>query len=226
MKDPDPAEDLFDPLRLYEILYAHYGPSGWWPGETPFEIAVGAILTQNTAWTNVEKAIINLRVKDALTPDVLCRLDMDELALLLKPSGYYNIKARRLKNLIEKVLDTDSGGFDAFLSQDLNDLRHSLLDVNGIGKETADSICCYAAGKTVFVIDAYTRRVLTRHGYIDSIADYDSMQALFHSRLPNDLQIYKDLHAYFVFVGKDYCRSRNPRCDTCPLKGWGRLSIQ
>ncbi len=212
---PDPSAFV----HLYRILKDRFGPSGWWPGESPLEVAVGAVLTQNTAWINVEKAIDNLKKHGMLDLGKLAAIDQGELAQLIRASGYYNIKARRLKNLVSAA----ASGYDsleAFLGQDLNSLREILLQTNGIGKETADSICCYAADKTIFVVDAYTKRILMRHGIIDNSSTYDQIQGLFQQNLPPDLGLYKDLHAYLVFIGKDCCRPSNPRCGTCPLHSW------
>jgi len=201
------------------VLSGHYGPSGWWPGETPFEVMVGAVLTQNTAWNNVEKAIANLKAASLLDMDALHKTPLDTLAGHLRPSGYYNVKARRLRNLVDMIAASFDGSLDRLFALDADDLRATLLAVNGIGKETADSICCYAAGKLVFVVDAYTRRILSRHGIIGGDAGYDDIQDLFESALSPDLDVYRDLHAHLVFIGKDYCRSRTPRCGECPLKG-------
>lgn len=212
-------ETPFDPVHLYRILYEHYGPSHWWPGDTPFEVMVGAVLTQNTAWTNVEKAIANLKAAGLLDAAAVHDADPSYLAGLLRPSGYYNIKTSRLKNLVHMIITSYSGNLEELFSQDLDVLRSELLEVNGIGKETADSICCYAAGKCIFVVDAYTKRVLMRHGIIDAHATYDEIQALFEGSLPQELAIYKDLHAHIVFIGKDYCRAGQPRCDACPING-------
>jgi len=181
---------------------------------------VGAVLTQNTAWTNVEKAIANLKASSLLDLMALHKIETSELASLIRPSGYYNIKSLRLKNLLDAIVHETQGDMDSFLRMQLEPMRKFLLAVNGIGKETADSICCYAAGKTVFVVDAYTKRILSRHGIIDAHVDYDHIQRLFEKGLPLDLRIYKDLHAYIVFVGKEYCRPGNPRCDSCPLRDW------
>ena len=212
-------ESHFDPEQLYRILYGHYGPSHWWPGETPFEVMVGAVLTQNTAWVNVEKAIANLKAAGLLDAAAIEKADASYLASLLRPSGYYNIKTKRLKNLVHMIMTSYAGDLQALFSQDRDALRTLLLNVNGIGRETADSICCYAAGKCIFVVDAYTRRLLMRHGIIDERATYDEIQSLFEGSLPQDLSLYEDLHAHIVYIGKDYCRSRQPRCDACPVNG-------
>jgi len=199
-------------------LSAFYGPSGWWPGESPLEIMVGAVLTQNTAWTNVEKAIAIIKDHGALDLKTLYTMEDARLAELIRPSGYYNIKTRRLKNLLGAIWRQTGGDLPAFFRQDPVLLRRQLLEVKGIGKETADSICCYAAEKTCFVVDAYTRRMALRHGWVaEADGDYDRLQQIFTDGLPVDLQCYKDLHAYIVFVGKSFCRTRNPACEACPL---------
>lgn len=215
---PDPS--VF--LTLYNILKEYFGPSGWWPGDSPLEVAIGAVLTQNTSWTNVEKAIHNLKSHSLLDVRRLHSIEQNELAVLLRPSGYYNIKAQRLKNLIRSIMESSGGDMDAFLDREPDELRNILLCVNGIGKETADSICCYAAGKMLFVVDAYTRRILLRHGLIDESSAYDEIRQLFEKSIPRDLSTYKDLHAYLVFLGKDYCRPTHPRCGSCPLEQWHR----
>jgi endonuclease-3 related protein len=217
-KRPARSKPSFDPSDLHRILSGHYGPSGWWPGETPFEVMVGAMLTQNTAWTNVEKAIANLKAASLMDVAAIHGAPVERLSALLIPSGYYNIKARRLRNLVDMVVVSFGGSLERLFSLDAPDLRAKLLEVNGIGKETADSICCYAAGKLVFVVDAYTRRILSRHGVIDGDAGYDDMQALFEGSLISSLEVYKDLHAHMVYIGKDYCRTKNPRCEECPLE--------
>jgi endonuclease-3 related protein len=206
-----------DPLSLSQVLFDHYGPSGWWPGESPVEVAIGAILTQNTAWSNVEKAIANLKTASLMDVERIHHLDESRLALLIRPAGYFNVKARRLKNFIRDVMEYSSGDLDRFFDRDKDALRAALLRISGIGHETADSICCYAAGKIVFVVDAYTRRILLRHGVIKESASYEDIRIFFESGLPPDLSIYKDLHAHIVLTGKDYCRSKNPRCEVCPL---------
>jgi endonuclease III related protein len=181
---------------------------------------VGAVLTQNTAWVNVEKAIASLKQERMLDLRRLHEADEASLAGLIRSSGYFNIKAGRLKNLVRAVAESAQGDLGRFLAQDARALRQALLGVNGIGRETADSICCYAGDKTVFVVDAYTRRILVRHGVEAGSADYDEVRALFEQGLPGDLEVYKDLHAYLVFVGKEFCRPRDPRCGDCPLQGW------
>ncbi len=212
-------ESVLNPAHLYQVLYDHYGPSLWWPGETPFEVMVGAVLTQNTAWTNVEKAIINLKSASLMDVAAIDNAHVPYLASLIRPSGYYNIKTLRLKNLVRMIITSHSGDLDALFSLELQKLRTELLGVSGIGKETADSICCYAAGKCIFVVDAYTKRILLRHGIIAEHAGYDEIQSLFEAGLPRKLAVYKDIHAHIVHTGKDYCKTKNPRCDACPLNG-------
>ena len=215
---PAPSETGFDPSALHAVLYAHYGPSRWWPGESPLEVMAGAVLTQNTAWRNVEKAIANIKDASLMDLEKLARADEAFIARLIRPSGYYNLKARRLKNLVTMVHERSGGSLERFLNLDARDLRSALLSVTGIGRETADSICCYAANKLVFVVDAYTRRILARHGVIDHDADYDDVRVAFERSLPESLDVYKDLHAHIVFVGKDYCLRTRPRCGQCPLR--------
>jgi len=208
----------FDPFRLSQTLFDHYGPSGWWPGDSPCEVAIGAILTQNTAWTNVEKAMANLKAASLIDVRRLHGVDGERLAALIRPAGYYNIKARRLKNFVQAVMEASSGDLDRYFDTDMETLRSALLMVNGIGRETADSIGCYAAGKLVFVVDAYTRRILLRHGLIEEDASYDHIRRLFEAGLPPEISVYKDLHAHLVLVGKEFCRPKSPRCCECPLR--------
>lgn len=213
-----PGEVRLDPVRLHSCLYAFYGPSSWWPADSPLEVMVGAVLTQNTAWTNVVKAIANLKAACALDLEALMKIRSEELAGLIRPSGYYNLKAHRLKNLVAMVHEEFGGRLDRLFSLDAPELRSVLLAVRGIGRETADSICCYAADKTVFVVDAYTRRILSRHALIREDADYDEIRALFEEALPRRIDVYKDLHAHLVFVGKDFCKRSRPLCGQCPLR--------
>ncbi|HOJ12883.1 MAG TPA: endonuclease III domain-containing protein [Deltaproteobacteria bacterium] len=215
----------FDPAGLHAVLFAHYGPSHWWPGETPFEVMVGAVLTQNTAWRNVEKAIANLKASSLLSVEGIHGLSPEELARLIRPAGYYNVKAARLKNLVTLITRDFGASLERLFMLSDSDLRLALLGVNGIGRETADSICCYAANRLVFVVDAYTKRILSRHGVIGPGADYEEVRALFEGSLPRNLGVYKDLHAHLVYVGKDYCRAKRVRCGDCPLGGPGCLPI-
>jgi len=204
-------------MRMYEILYERYGPQGWWPGDGRCEIIVGAILTQNTNWRNVEKAIANLKAAGCLTEERLGEIGQDELAGLIRPAGYYNIKAKRLKNFFVWVSDQYQGRLDSLERLDAHSLREQLLEVNGIGPETADSIVLYAFGKPVFVVDTYTARVLGRGGLIEDGADYQRIQDFFESNLPEDEELFNEFHALLVRVGKEHCKPKQ-NCDGCPLE--------
>ena len=204
-------------LDIYNSLFKHFGPQDWWPGETPFEVIIGAILTQNTSWDNVEKAIVSLKASGKFTPEGLFKLQTDKLALLIKSSGYFNIKAKRLKNFLSFLFNDYEGNIDRMLKEDGHILRHKLLNVNGIGPETADSILLYAAEYPIFVVDAYTNRIFSRHGYIPADATYHQIQELFVGNLPKDTQLYNEYHALIVRVGKELCR-KTPRCNSCPIE--------
>lgn len=205
------------PLReVYDRLYARFGPQQWWPGETPFEVLVGAVLTQNTSWKNVEKALANLREDGLLEPRRLYELAREELAELIRPAGYYRVKAKRLGNLLDFVFDRYDGSLEAMFSVDVATLREQLLGVNGIGPETADSILLYAGGLPSFVVDTYTHRVLARHGWIGFDADYHQIQEHFYDNLDADVELYNEYHALLVRVGHHHCR-KTPNCDDCPL---------
>lgn len=202
--------------EMYDALFACFGPQAWWPGQTPTEVMIGAILTQNTAWRNVEHAITNLRASGLLDLARLHEVPVDVLAELIRPAGYYNIKACRLKNLVDYICRHYDCDLDAFFDQPIDALREQLLSINGVGRETADAIILYAAGKPTFVVDAYTARILRRHFLIDETADYDQIKELFESALPADVQVYNEYHALIVACGKDYCRPR-ALCEKCPL---------
>lgn len=207
-------------LSLYNRLFRALGPQHWWPGETPLEIAVGAILTQNTAWSNVEKAISNLKSAGCLNFKKLSERSAADLARLIRPAGYFNIKAKRLKTFIRWV-DETYGSLDKMFERPADKLREELLSVNGIGPETADSILLYAGGKPVFVIDAYTKRIFSRHFLMSADDDYAAYQKLMMTRLPSDPRLYNEYHALIVIAGKEFCRKRNPLCTECPLNGFG-----
>ena len=204
---------------LYSRLFATYGEQHWWPGETPFEVMVGAILTQNTAWSNVEHAISALKEAGALTPVALRTCPQDELASLIRPSGYFNAKARKLRVLGEFLGSHKDDIGALFASRPLPNLRDELLSLHGVGPETADSMLLYAGNLPIFVIDAYTIRILGRLGIIDSNSrpGYEDAQAMFHEALPTDAGLFNEYHALFVAHGKDICRARKPLCDSCPL---------
>ncbi len=203
--------------QVFEHLKAHYGPQHWWPAETPFEVIVGAVLTQNTSWKNVERALENLRQAELLSPRELYQVPLEELAELLRPAGYYRLKARRLRNLLEMIVEQYDADLTVMFSQPIDVLRERLLAVNGIGPETADSILLYAGGLPRFVVDAYTHRLVTRHGWIEPEADYHTLQAWFEERLEADPPLYNEYHALIVRVGNQHCR-KTPRCQGCPLE--------
>ncbi len=201
---------------VYRRLLRAHGHQSWWPGETPFEVCLGAILTQNTAWTNVLKALAALRQRGLLSFEALRSLPASRLAPLIRPSGYYNVKARRVVAFV-RFLEREYGGRVEVMSRhDPWGLRARLLGVDGIGRETADSIVLYAAGLPLFVVDAYTRRVFGRLGYLEGTEAYDDVQRLFMESLPCDALLYNDYHAQVVRLGKEVCRPR-PRCSVCPL---------
>lgn len=205
----------------FETLSRSLGPMGWWPGRTPFEVIVGAILTQNTAWTNVEKAIANLRRERLLTPRAIERVSEPRLAKLIRPSGYFRQKAKKLKAFVQFLRAEYGGSLVKMFRTPTPELRRQLLDIWGIGPETADSILLYAGQHAVFVVDAYTYRILGRHGLLPGTGrapDYETVRAFFETRLPRNAQLYNEFHALLVNVGKNWCRTRDPRCEECPLK--------
>ena len=214
MKSHERTRELL--MSLYEAMRTHFGHRNWWPGDTPFEVCVGAVLTQNTSWKNVAKAIDNLKGAQALDPLVMHRMSHEELAELIRPAGYYNIKARRLSNFINCLVERYEGNLQRLFAIPIEPLRDELLAINGVGPETADSMILYGAEKPIFVVDAYTKRVLSRHGIIDGKALYPEVQALFHDSIPRDTTLYNDFHAQFVAVGHHYCKKK-PRCGDCPL---------
>ena len=202
---------------IYQLLFERFGPQHWWPGETQFEIITGAILTQNTNWANVEKAIANLKSAGCLTPEELYHLGLSQLAGLIRPAGYYNIKAGRLKNFVNWLFDNYAGNLTNLGSIDTDKLRTELLAIKGIGCETADSILLYALDRPVFVVDAYTARVAVRHGLIEPNADYEQLRELFQSNLPADVRLFNEYHALLVRLGKEFCK-KQARCPNCPLE--------
>ena len=215
MKKSTQKTQLF--MAMYRALLGRFGHRNWWPASTRFEVCVGAVLTQNTAWKNVVKAIDNLKAAAALDAHAIHRLPLDELAGLIRPAGYFNVKARRLRNFVDHLVQRHGGDLTSLFASPVDALREELLSINGVGKETADSIVLYAAEKPIFVVDAYTRRVLHRHGIIEEKTDYDTIQRLFHANLPADLELFNDFHAQFVAVGHHFCR-RKPHCQGCPLE--------
>lgn len=203
--------------EVYQRLRRHRGPAGWWPAETPFEVCVGAILVQNTAWSNVEKALCSLRAAGRLSYEGLAGLVRGELAALIRPSGCYNVKARRLGAFVDFLGREYGGRVEAMAAREPRALREQLLAVSGIGRETADSIALYAAGLPLFVVDAYTRRVFGRLGFIRGDESYDALQGYFMSELAADASLFNDFHAQIVLHAKDVCRPR-PHCERCPLQ--------
>jgi endonuclease-3 related protein len=206
--------------EMYRRLDAAYGDQRWWPGETAFEVAVGAILTQNTAWANVEKAIANLRSANLLEPEKLNRLAASEIAPLIKPAGYYNVKAGRLRAFLEFLMGEYGGDLAAMSREGVSTARAKLLAVRGVGPETADSILLYACGLPTFVVDAYTHRVLYRHALADDEVTYDELKEAFEGNVEADVALYKQYHALLVRVGRERCRRGEPRCAGCPLEGF------
>ncbi len=205
-------------LRQYfDALTAALGPMHWWPARTPFEVIVGAILTQNTAWVNVERAIANLRHARLLTPAALESVPAPRLARLIRSSGYFRQKAKKLKAFVRFLRRDFGGSLARMFRTPTPELRTRLLAVHGIGPETADSILLYAGHDPVFVVDAYTKRILMRHGLADEKAPYEEIRAIFERNLPQDVKLYNEFHALLVNVGKNWCRTKNPLCDQCPL---------
>lgn len=205
-------------MSMYHSLLAELGPSLWWPAQSAFEVVVGAVLTQNTNWGNVEKALANIRAAGRLNgPDLLALAD-DELSELIRPSGYHRLKTARLKNVL-RFFEAECGfDLEALAQADADELRPRLLAVRGVGPETADSILLYALGLPVFVVDAYTQRMFGRHGLLTEDADYHEIQTMFMDALPGETALYNEYHALIVRAAKSWCRKRDPLCASCPLR--------
>ncbi|HEV1994598.1 MAG TPA: hypothetical protein VGR03_09725 [Candidatus Acidoferrum sp.] len=203
--------------QFYDALYSALGPQHWWPGRTPFEVILGAILTQNTSWANVERAMANLRKAKLLTPRAMEKISGPRLARLVRPSGYFRQKARKLKAFMRFLRREYGGSLSRMFRTPVGELREKFLAVHGIGPETADSILLYAGQQPAFVVDAYTRRILERHGHAAPRDSYEQIRARFESVLPRDAHLYNEYHALIVHTGKNWCRTKNPRCDECPL---------
>ena len=205
--------------EIYRRLYRRYGPQGWWPGEGPLDVVIGAILTQAAAWTNVEMAMRNLTEAGCWSLEVIHRLPVEDLAIVIRPSGYFNAKARKLKAFAAHVVNRYGGDLSAFLDQELETLRVELLSIHGIGPETADDILLYAAGKPFFVVDAYTRRIVQRLGVIvqEKRYGYGAYQALFQDNLPDDALLFNEYHALLDRHAKEAC-TKTPRCEDCCLR--------
>jgi endonuclease-3 related protein len=204
-------------MRYYETMSGALGPMRWWPAQTPFEVIVGAILTQSTAWGNVELAIANLREARLLTPTALLRVRTSRLAELVRPSGYFRQKAKKLKAFV-RFLDAQYGGsLKRMFLTPTTELRQKLLAVHGIGPETADSILLYAGNHAVFVVDAYTHRIFGRHGITDGKPEYERVRAMIEASIPREHELFNEFHALIVNTGKNWCRKSAPRCEHCPL---------
>ncbi len=203
--------------EIYQLLYDAFGPQHWWPGDSRIEIITGAILTQNTSWANVKKAITNLKADDRLHAEKLHNLELSQLAELIRPAGYYNIKAKRLKSFLNWLFENYDGKLENLESIDTEQLRVELLSVKGIGRETSDSILLYAFDRPIFVVDAYTARITMRHRLIEPGADYEQLRDLFESNLPQDIQLFNEYHALLVRVGNEFCKPK-AKCPNCPLE--------
>jgi endonuclease-3 related protein len=203
-------------LRIFDLLLEQYGPLGWWPADTPFEICVGAILTQNTNWLNVEKAIANLKQEGLLTPHALRDLPLARLAAVIRPAGFFNVKSDRLKGFINWLYDRYGGSLERMFSADWRGLREEMLSVKGIGRETADSMLLYAGHKPTFVVDAYTVRLFSRLGLVRENEGYEEVRSLFMDNLPGDAGLFNEYHALIVRHGKEHCRKKR-HCTGCVL---------
>lgn len=204
-------------MEYYDAMSGNLGPMHWWPGQTPFDVIVGAILTQNTAWTNVERAIENLRREKLLSFTAMEKVSLPRLARLIRSSGYFRQKAKKLKAFVRFLRKAYGGSLVRMFATPTAKLRQELLVVHGIGPETADSILLYAGNHTIFVVDAYTRRIFTRHALANGEATYDEVRAFFENHLSKDARLYNEYHALIVNTGKNWCRAQKPRCEECPL---------
>ncbi len=205
-------------MAYFRAMSGRLGPMHWWPARSPFEVIVGAILTQNTAWTNVERAIVNLRREGLLTPSAMCAVRTTRLAELIRSSGYFRQKAIKLKVFSKFLKKRYGGSLVRMFKTPTAELREILLSLHGIGPETADSILLYAGRHPVFVVDAYTKRIFTRHGITEHSAGYEQVRAMFEAGLPQDTQLFNEFHALIVNTGKHWCRKSVPRCGECPLQ--------
>ncbi len=212
-------------LEIYGSLLNAFGHRDWWPAEGPFEVIIGAILTQNVSWNNASKAIDNLRAADRLDPVALYKSSPHEVAPLIRPSRFYNVKAMKIKNFIDFYFKEYDGDINAMAGEGTEVLRKKLLAVKGLGKETVDCILLYACGKPVFVVDAYTKRIFHRYGTFNEGPSYDEVQGYFMANLPEDAALYNDYHAQIVHLGNTVCRPE-PRCGSCPIAGNSKLRCQ
>lgn len=204
-------------LGLYQVLLDNLGHQGWWPADSPFEVMIGAILTQNVSWNNVKKAINNLKEKSILEQKRLLEIDLAELAPLIRSTRYYNEKAKKIKNFLNFYFDEYNGDLETMSKEETMVLRKKLLKINGLGEETVDSILLYACDKPIFVVDAYTKRIFSRYGLIDTDANYLCIQKLFMENLPCDIELYNDFHAQIVHLGNAICKTK-PECNKCPIR--------
>jgi len=207
-------------LEIFQTLLEALGPRGWWPADSPFEVIVGAILTQNTAWKNVEKAIQNLKARNLLSPEAIEASSKEELAQWIRPAGYFNQKAQRLKDFVHFLMKEYEGDLEKMARAPLDKLRKQLLSIRGIGPETADSILLYALNKPSFVVDAYTFRIFARHGWWNDPPRYEEMRRAFLDHLPEDVDLFNEFHALLDYVGHHFCR-KQPNCEECPLRKYG-----
>ncbi|MFC1709596.1 endonuclease III domain-containing protein [Candidatus Omnitrophota bacterium] len=203
---------------IYKKLYSYFGKQNWWPAQTKLEVIIGAVLTQNTAWPNVEKAISNLKRHHSLSFKKLSNIKTSKLAGLIRPAGYFNIKSKRLKNVLGFMQKRYSGNLNRMQKVDTLELRKQLLDVNGVGLETADSILLYAFHKPIFVVDAYTKRIFSRLKIFSPNPSYGDIQKLFMDNLRLDAKLFNEYHALIVKLGKDYCKKNKPKCKECPIR--------
>jgi endonuclease-3 related protein len=204
---------------IYRKLFDYFGPQHWWPAESAFEVMVGAILTQNTNWGNVEKAIANLKKENVLSAKKLYRIKLRRLAKIIRPAGYYNIKSRRLKDFLKFFIGDYAADIKKISQVDLSALRNQLLAVKGVGPETADSILLYALNKPVFVVDAYTKRIFSRHGFFNEDASYSLVQEFIMANTDNSVKLFNEYHALLVKLAKEFCLKNKPKCTSCPIKG-------
>jgi endonuclease III related protein len=207
-----------DLMRYYETMSGAMGPMHWWPAKTPFEVIVGAILTQSTAWANVEKAMENLRAANLLTPLAIFKIAPSRLASLVRPSGYFRQKAKKLKSFVRFLQTGYGGSLEQMFQTPTAVLREKLLSIHGIGPETADSILLYAGNHPVFVVDDYTHRIFGRHELLGGKPDYEAVRAQFEAALPPHAPLFNEFHALIVNTGKNWCRKSTPRCAACPLR--------
>ena len=212
-------------LSMYETMLARLGPSGWWPAQTPFEVMLGAVLTQNTAWSNVEKALSCLKAANLMDARALAQLDEQALAMHIRASGFYRLKAKRIKALLNWLCESCAYELEHLKDQDDETLRASLLAVRGIGPETADSILLYALNRPSFVVDAYTRRIFSRHGLVPEDVEYAELRDFFQDVLPRDAALFNEYHALLVRVGKEWCKKGNPQCACCPLRDFMEYAL-